>query len=183
MSALIFVFSAGNAVAKAKNGFGINAGVTRNIMDSTYTTGSASNPVGSTDSYSSSGVSLGIDYQITFPKQLTLNPFLMISSESTSLATQSSAIMGHSILGLQGRLWQGDFFVGVHGALYTETLTISGGASTTSETGSGQGLVVGWEPTNSRWSIMLQGDYATIKYPTQDVIWRGARFSVGYRWK
>ena len=183
LSVVIFFVCSGNALAKPKNGFGLNVGATRNLMDSTYTTGTASNALGSTESYTSSGVSLGIDYQIVFPKQLTLNPFLMISSESTSLASQAGAVMGHSILGLQGRLWQGDLFVGVHGGLYTETLSISGGTSTTSESGSGQGLVVGWEPTNSRWSVMLQGDYATIKYPNQDVIWRGARLSVGYRWK
>lgn len=177
----LFIYT-GNAFADPKNGFGISVGATKNMMNSTYTVGSVANPIGSTSTYDSSGVSLGIDYQITYPNHLTLNPFLIVSSETTSLSSQSGDTMGHNILGFQGRYWKGDFFVGVHAALYTETYSISG-VSTTSETGSGQGLVIGWEPTNRRWSLMLQGDYAPIKYANQDVNWAGARLSVGYRWK
>ncbi len=96
---------------------------------------------------------------------------------------QTGYTLGHSVLGLQGRYWTGDLFIGVHGALYTETTTTNTGTSSASQTGNGQGLIVGWEPSKSGWSIMLQGDSATFKYPDQDVTMTGVRLSVGYRWK
>lgn len=179
---VVFVVFTGNAMAEPKDGFGINVGGSGNFMTSTYTVGSVANPLGSTYNYKSSGGSVGMDYQIVFPNKLTLNPFVIVSSETTDLAGQSSSTMGHSVLGFQGRLWKGDVFVGVHGALYTESLTAANGTNTASETGSGQGLAVGWEPS-SGWSIVLQGDSAKFKYSNQDVNMTGARLSIGYRWK
>jgi hypothetical protein len=183
VSLALFVICTGNAMADPKNGFGINIGGTGNYMASTYTVGSIANPVGSTSNYKSSGASLGLDYQFVFPNNLTLNPFLMLSSESTDLATPTGSVMGHNILGLQGRQWAGDVFIGVHGAIYTETLTDSAGTSTVSESGNGVGIVVGWEPSRSGWSIMLHGDSAKFKYANQDVNMTGARLSIGYRFK
>jgi hypothetical protein len=182
LAALSGIFS-GNVMAEANSGFGINIGGSGNYMASTYTVGTVANPVGSTYNYNSSGSSLGIDYQIAFPNNLTLNPFLIVSNESTNLATQTGATMAHNVLGLQGRLWKGDFFLGVHGALYTETIATTAGTNIVSETGNGQGLAVGWEPSKGRWSIVLQGDSAKFKYPDQDVTMTGARLSLGYRWK
>jgi hypothetical protein len=183
ISLLLIDICTGYAMAEPKNGFGLNIGATSNIMNSTFTVASGTNTVGSTSSYNSSGASLGMDYQMVFPNNLTLNPFLMVSNESTNLTTQSDTVMEHNILGLQGRSWKGDLFVGVHGAIYTESTTTSSGTTTTSETGTGEGIVVGWEPSNGNWSIMLQGDSAKIKYANQDVNWTGARLSIGYRWK
>jgi len=179
---LLFVYS-NNAMAEPKAGLGINIGGTANYMASVYTVGSATNALNSTNNYRSSGTTFGMDYQIVFPNQLTLNPFVSLSSESTDLAGQSGNRMGHSILGLQGRQWKGDVFIGVHGAIYTESLNNSSGTSSTSETGSGVGLAVGWEPSGSRFSIALQGDSAQFKYSNQDVKLTGARLVVGYRWK
>jgi hypothetical protein len=183
MSLALFTLCTGNAMATPKDGFGINIGAAGHVMNSTYTVGSLANPLGSTATYNSSGMSLGMDYQIVYTEQLTLNPFLMVSNESTNLATPTDAVMAHNILGFQGRYWQGEFFVGVHGALYTESISSNTGTSSASETGSGQGIVVGWEPSHSNWSVMLQGDSAKIKYSNQDVNWNGARLSIGYRWK
>ncbi len=183
MSLPLFIVYSSNAMAEPKSGFGINIGGTANYMASIYTVASATNALNSTYNYKSSGATFGMDYQILFPKNLTLNPFISLSSESTDLAGQSGSIMGHSILGLQGRQWMGDVFIGVHGALYTESLNNSTGSSSASETGSGVGLAVGWEPSGSRFSIALQGDSAQFKYSNQDVKLTGAHLIVGYRWK
>jgi hypothetical protein len=58
----LFLIYSSNAMAEAKEGFGINIGGEANYMTSIYTVGSAANPINSTYNYKSSGATFGMDY-------------------------------------------------------------------------------------------------------------------------
>jgi hypothetical protein len=165
-------------VAAPLNGFSINAGGVSNSMTATLNTG------GSPYSYSSSGLSVGIDYQVALSENFTLNPFLMSSGESTAGSLKSGTTAGHGMLGLQLRYWISDVYIGGHFASYSEALVNSASnPTTTSGAGGGGGIVVGWEPLNSKWYLMGQYDSANLNFTDADVKLTGARISVGYRWK
>ena len=175
---VLLVLITDNAVAGPLNGFSINAGGVSNSMSATLNAG------GSPYSYISSGLSVGLDYQIAMSENISLNPFLMYSSESTSGTLKSGTTAGHGIFGLQLRYWINDVYIGGHFASYSEALVNSASnPTTTSGTGGGGGVVVGWEPANSKWYLMGQYDSANIKYTDADVKLTGARISIGYRWK
>lgn len=174
---LFFVFFAGTAFAEPKNGFGVNIGLADHSMKATFTQG----PPG-TASYSSSGLSLGIDYQIALSHYFSLNPFLMTSGESASGDVVSGTSASHGILGLQLRYWIDDMFIGGHIARYSEVLSNSNYGNT-SASGPGVGLVLGWEQHDGGLFFMGQLDSAKLAYDDADVKLTGFRLSVGYRWK
>ena len=168
----------GNAIAAPQNGFSLNAGAVNDNMSATII--ATGNPY----TYSSSGLSIGIDYQIAMSQNISLNPFLMSSGESTTGSLPSGTTAGHGIFGLQLRYWMNDVYVGGHIASYSEVLANSGNNSTSaSGTGGGGGIVVGWEPSNSKWYLMGQYDSANVKYSDANVKLTGTRISIGYRWK
>ena len=167
---MLFALLAGTAAAEPKNGFGLNGGLANHSRDC---------GPGCTAS-STSGLSLGIDYQFALSNNLSLSPFLMSSGETSS--NVSGITFGHGILGAQLRFWAGDMFFGGHLASYSEVIT-SGGVSL-SGNGGGAGLVAGWESPNSGWYAMGQLDSATIKYSGfLDTKLSAFRLSGGYRWK
>lgn len=172
------LIAAGNAYAAPKNGFGVNIGASSQSMD-----GSLKAQYGGYDvSYTSSGLSLGADYQIALSDTFSLNPFLMSSSENTSGDLKSGTTVGHGILGLQLRHWLDDFFIGGQIARYTEALVYDGG-STTTGAGTGFGIAAGWEKADGGLFILCQLDKASLAYSDADVNLTGFRLSVGYRWK
>jgi hypothetical protein len=174
---MFFVFFASTAFAEPKNGFGVNAGLASHSMKATFTQGTPG-----TASYSSSGLSLGIDYQIALSDHFSLNPFLMTSGESASGDVVSGTSAGHGILGLQLRYWLDDLFMGAHLARYTEVLSNSNYGNT-SAAGPGIGLVLGWEKHDGGLFVMGQLDSAKVAYADADVKLTGFRLSIGYRWK
>ena len=170
-SALLFASLAGTAAAEPKNGFGLNAGLASHSM----------NDPGS--SYSSAGLSIGVDYQIALSDKLSINPFLMSSGETTNA---SGITAGHGILGVQLRYWVDDMFFGGHLGGYSEVQTASSGSFSVSASGSGggAGLVAGWEKPDGGLYVMGQLDSATIKYSGfADTKLSAFRLSAGYRWK
>ena len=179
--ALLLLFSAGAAFADPKSGFSVNAGLASHSM-------SIANAAPAF-SYDSSGLSLGIDYQIALSKSFSLNPFLMTSGETVSgycsgglCASPSTEVTsGHGIIGLQLRYWINDIFVGGHITSYSEVL--DNGTSNVNASGPGAGLAVGWEKHDGGLYVMGQLDGATLKYSDADVDLSGVRLSVGYRWK
>jgi len=174
--AALFVLFTGTALAEPKNGFSLNAGLASHSMEDQCTGFGCSK-------YNSSGISLGLDYQIALQNNFSINPFLMTSGEATN---QSNVTAGHGILGLQLRYWVGDAFFGGHLGRYTEVLTASSGSVSASISGSGGGfgLVGGWENPDGGLYVMGQIDGATIKYSGYaDTKLSGFRLSVGYRWK
>lgn len=171
---LLFVFLTGIALAEPKSGFSLNAGLASHTMT----------PPGGGTSYSSSGLSLGLDYQIALAKHFSLNPFLMTSAESRSVSGVNASV-GHGILGLQLRYWAGNMFFGGHVGSYSEaqTVTVGSVSVTTSGSGGGAGLVAGWENPNGGFYAMGQLDSANIQYSNSEVNLAGFRLSLGYRWK
>lgn len=188
---MLLIISEGNAFAAAESGFGLNAGRTSNQMSGT------TKPGGTAYSYSSFGLSIGMDYQIALSDSFSISPMLIVSAEESLTSTlQAGTIFsgpqppnsaGHGILGLQFRYWIDDMFIGGHVGSYTEFLSnINPNTNTTTDTigeGVGRGLVVGWEPSKSKWFLMGQIDTANIDYTSAKVKLTGTRVSVGYRWK
>ncbi len=166
-AAILFALQTGTAVAGPKNGFGLNAGLTSHTMDCNCLPDS------------SSGLSLGLDYQFALSDTFSISPFLMSSGESTNL---SGVTAGHGILGVQLRFWAGDVFFGGHIGSYSEVL--SANSVSISGSGGGAGLVAGWENPNGGMYWMGQLDSANIAYSGfPDYKLHGMRLSIGYRWK
>lgn len=189
---VLSLLAAGNALAAPESGFGLNLGTSSHRMDGTMMAG------GTTYSYSSSGgINIGMDYQFAVSDHFSINPIFMISSgESLSSTTQAGTVFsgaqppdsaGHGILALQLRYWMGDVFIGGHVGSYAEFLSnANSNTNTTTSTvgeGMGRGLVIGWEPSKSRWSLTGQIDTASIDYTNTNVKMVGTRINIGYRWK
>ncbi len=89
------------------------------------------------------------------------------------------------MFGLQFRYWISDVFIGAHLANYNEVLsyTVGNVTTSTSVSGGGLGLVLGWENPNGRMFVVGQLDSANLKYPTSTNKLSGFRLSLGYRWK
>lgn len=167
--AMLFALLTGTALAEPRNGFGLNAGLANH---SRGCNGCAAS--------STSGLSLGLDYQFALSDKLSISPFLMSSGETSS--NVSDVTVGHGILGVQLRYWAGDMFFGGHLASYSEVLT--SGAASLSGNGGGAGLVAGWENPDGGLYVMGQLDSATVKYSgLADIKLSAFRLSGGYRWK
>lgn len=181
-AALALAMFAGTAQAAPQNGFSVNGGLISSSVNTTVTGGLFT---GLAYSYSGSGLSLGMDYQIALGQNFSLNPFLMLSGETIS-GLGNNITGNHSILGLQARYWfaQG-VFVGGHVGSYSETVTANGTNVTvsTSASGPGAGLVAGWENPNGGLYFMGQIDSAKLNYTNTDTKMTDVRLSVGYRWK
>jgi hypothetical protein len=167
-TAMLFALLTGTAVAEPKNGFGLNAGLASHSRDCGGCAGS-----------STSGLSIGLDYQFALSDKFSLSPFLMTSAESTSV---SGITAGHGILGAQLRYWVGEMFFGGHLGVYSEVLV--NGPTSLSGSGVGGGLVAGWEKQDGGLYFMGQLDSATVAYSgLGDVPFTAFRLSAGYRWK
>jgi len=161
-------------VAEPKNGFGLNAGLVSHSRDCGGCAGS-----------STSGLSIGLDYQFALSDNWSISPFLMTSGETSKNVPGTT--VNHGILGAQLRYWAGDMFFGGHLGSYSEVITATVGSISASISGSGggAGLVAGWEKPDGGLYVMGQLDSATIDYPspTADVKFSAFRLSAGYRWK
>lgn len=174
-------FSAQALAEQPANGFGLFAGVSSHAM-------TPKPQIGTSADYSSSGLSLGIDYQFGLGESFSLNPFLMSAGERVSGGITDSTA-GHGILGVEGRYWMNsEYFLGAHVGSYSEVLQSNSSNVSTSASGGGFGLTAGWE-NSARDSafggifVTLQVDKAKIRYDNADVELSGMRLQVGYRWK
>lgn len=161
------------ALAEPKQGFGLFGGTASHERSS-----------GGTSLLGSSGLSIGVDYQIPISEFVSFNPFLESSAESVESCDGCTA--GHGILGLQLRVWLGDVFIGGHVGNYSEVITIDTGFGTFDFTGSGTGAgaVIGWEGSDGGLFLALQVDSATISYDfAADTDLTSTRLHIGYRWK
>ncbi len=179
--AVLLALHAGAACADARSGFSLNAGLANNKMDATVTVNPGPAQFSYNTTYTGTGLSLGLDYQIAVSPRFSINPFLMSSSESVS-GMVSGTTAGHAIWGIQLRYWVGDVFVGGHLGRYTEAL-LNSNLPTTRASGNGGGLVLGWEAADSGLYVMGQLDSAKWQYVDANVKLSGFRASVGYRWK
>jgi len=174
---ILLALPTGTAAAAPQKGFSLDFGIARHTIKP--------------DCYlcvtSTRGNSYGMDVQIPVSDKLSINPFLMMSSEFTNVNIPDSKVSAnHMILGVQLRYWVNNIFFGGHVGRYVESIEISSGPklSYVSGGGWGLGLVAGWESPNSGWYMMGQVDSAVLKYlsPPDNKL-SGFRLSVGYRWK
>jgi len=188
---MVFAMSADKALAEPGNGFSINSGLTSHNMSGT------TSPAGAAYSYSSSGLSVGMDYQFALSDNFSISPIFIISVGESLISTPQAGTVfsgiqapdsaGHGIFGLQLKYWIDDVFIGGHVGSYAEFLSsTNSNTNTTTNTigeGIGKGLVVGWAPSQSKWFLMGQVDSANIDYLNSKVKLTGTRISIGYRWK
>lgn len=140
---LLLCLWAGQAQAAPDNGFGLYLGAVSSSDSSLYGT--------------STGGLVGADVQFMVNDRWSLNPFLLLGSESTDRSFDAD----HGEGGLQARYWMtNNWFLGGE-LLEQDTLLRRGGTVGTSTYGPGIGVVAGWE-SDSHWSVLLAAKYMTM---------------------
>lgn len=163
-----------SAWAKPNQGLALYGGIASHTMSGTITGGTSIEA-------SSSGLSLGLDYQLPVTEDISINFFLLSSSESYSSTPSAGwSSSGHAIFGVQTRFWIDEYFVGGHLGSYTEVVTDATGSFSSGGNGSGFGITGGWENANGL-SITAQYDMATISYSDVEFDMTGIRVHVGWR--
>ena len=177
---LVIMAFTGAAWAGPEDGFGLAIGSASHDNTGKFTEGSFK---GLEFDYTSSGLSLAIDYQFTLNDAFSLNILYQASSETVDSKDLSATDAGHGIVGLQLRLWFDALFVGGHVGSYSEVLTFEdalGEEQSISGSGTGYGAVVGIEGDGGLF-LTGQVDFATIQYADAETDLMGTR--IGYRWR
>jgi len=127
----------------------------------------------------SNGGLVGADVQFMVNDRWSLNPYLLLGSESTD----SSFDLVHGEGGVQVRYWMtGNWFLG--GEVFEQdSLLKRGGTVGTSTYGPGIGVLAGWE-SDSHWSVMLATKYmnmpgtvyGAVSYRSEALLLIGYRF-------
>lgn len=170
---LALLNSSQSAWAEAKNGLGIYIGGAFHTMSGTV------DLIGNVEA-SSSGFSLGIDYQFALVDTASLGLFVLSSSEFyNSTLDVEWTYSSHVIYGIQYRFWISEIFLGVHVGKYTEVLSDNLDNSIAGS-GNGAGITVGWEGEKG-FFLAIQADTATIVYPDTEFKVIGVRLHVGRR--
>lgn len=170
---VLFWMFLGTAQA-GQNGFGLYGGIASH----------SDAVVGGGPKYSSSGISLGLDYQMMIGQRFSLDFFLMSSYETTAgNPPPGYDTAGHGILGVSARFWFGNFFFGPHIGSYSEVL-YDPSLNTISGANPGAGISFGMEWPSGLFFmgqvdniLSLPMDGAFI----YDVDVRAFRMQVGYR--
>ena len=169
VAGILFVFSVGPASA-ARQAFGVFGGLTfSNISD----------PDIDADV---DGTAFGADFQIDVAEDVTVNPFLMISSETGTAdfgGITFDVEADLTIIGAEVRFWFDDIFVGPLIGQFDGEVTLSGGGGslTASDTAIGIGGVFGWE---SEQGLSVRGMIASVAFD-DSVDYFTTRILVGFR--
>lgn len=162
---LVFLLLAGGffnstALAEAESGFGMMAGVTDTSIKPELG-----------NKIDASGPSFGIDYQIPLGEMFSVNPFYILSRENGSSLDTDGTIdtvdLDTAALGVQLRLWIGEFYAGVHAAQYDVDIS-SNGVKVLRQDDTGFGLAVGYENPNG-FSIFLRTEAVTVELPADPI--------------
>ena len=159
------------AQAAPDNGFGLYLGALSSSDSKLYGT--------------STGGLIGADVQFMVNDRWSLNPFLLLGSESTD---RNGLDVIHGEGGLQARYWMTDnWFLGgevfEQDSLLRQTSTTGGSTVGTSTYGPGAGVFAGWEG-DSHWSVMLAAkymslpgtSYSSLSYRSEALLLIGYRF-------
>ena len=159
------------AQAAPDNGFGLFVGGLSSSDSSLYGT--------------STGGFVQADVQFMVNDRWSLNPFLLLGSESTDRIFDSNGRtldVVHGEGGLQARYWMtSQWFLG--GEVFEQdSLLTRGGTVGTSTYGPGIGVAAGWE-SDSHWSVMLATKYMNMPGTVYGAVsWRSeALLLIGYR--
>lgn len=133
------------------------------------------------DDYDSNGFVLGGDYQLPVDSRLSLNPFVAFAFGGTDNLRQDPGIV-HTQLGLEGRLWLRNFYIGPHAGFMTQA--IDGDNYERDGSGLAYGLVLGLESSSGTY---LEGRFVRGRdldvWSGTDVDVRGLRLNLGYRFR
>ncbi|MFI5400583.1 MAG: CsgG/HfaB family protein [SAR324 cluster bacterium] len=138
-----------------KQGFGIALGTGS-------TSGTATFSGGATATYTIQGIALGADYQWAISEKFSAGVYLRVTSgnvggdEATSYKTGSSGGLGGEI-----RYWFDQAFIGGLVGVASTTLSASSTASDLTESGSGIGLVAGYEWL-AGWHVLVSIESASL---------------------
>jgi hypothetical protein len=136
------------ARAEANNGLGMMLGYANHTTED-------SSPVAT---YHSVGATFGLDYQFALGGLLSINPVFQFTFESGSNLGSTT----HRSVGLEGRIWLGNTFVGAQAAHITEFRSNFFGA-TTSGDGSGTAVTLGYQ-TESKLFIELEVNHSNVDF-------------------
>ena len=156
LSFLIFSFG---AEASPQNGFGAYLGV-----------------IGAREkTVNSLGLNTAIDAQFTVNEKYSLNPYLMISAEKNSDKNRVSDL----IIGIQGRKWYQEKFVGVHLLLHTRVIYNHGHTLATAY-GPGLGGILAGIEYPSGWGS--EGQFNLLEGGPKGQIRNAVTINLTYRW-
>ncbi|HKI99456.1 MAG TPA: outer membrane beta-barrel protein [bacterium] len=136
--------------------------------------------------YKSSGLGLGVDFQYPLGDKLSVNPFYMLSAETSSQLVSGNSV-SNDILGVQIRFWPNDnLFVGAHLGLYGQS--VDAPSVSASGSGFGFGVAAGYEQEINQKIILLanlQYDSASSLsvFSDTDIDLTGTRLNIGVRIK
>ncbi|MDH4247927.1 MAG: hypothetical protein OEW39_08925 [Deltaproteobacteria bacterium] len=162
-----------------EKGFGLYGGMASHSSKGTINPGYLG--AGLSFSYSSSGTSIGFDYQFPIGDSFSINPFLMSSSETGSGDLNPGTSVGHGIFGVEIRYWMSTVFLGFHVGNYSEVLINSQSSTSVGGAGTGFGATIGWD-NGGGWFVSAQTDSASLIYADANVEMSGIRLQVGYHW-
>lgn len=156
---------AGQAQAAPDNGFGIYLGAVSSRDSTLYG--------------NSNGGLIAADAQFMLNQRWSLNPYLLLDSETTDQTFDIENGEG----GLQARYWLGSSGFVAAQFLFHDTLFTHNGTVSSSRYGPGIGMAAGWE-ADSRWSIMLAANVYRIagSFGGTATTRSEAMLLVGYRW-
>lgn len=155
----------GAAEAAPDNGFGFYLGALSSRDSSLYG--------------NSNGGLVAVDAQFVLNERWSLNPYLLLDSESTGHSFDIENGEG----GLQARYWVGGNTFVAPQFLFHDTLLKQGGTVSSSLYGPGIGAAAGWEGDN-HWSVMLAANVFRLAgaYGSPATTRSEAMLLVGYRW-
>ena len=164
VAALLLCLWGVQAQAAPDNGFGIYLGAISSRDSALYG--------------NSHGGFVQADVQFMVNERWSLNPYLLLGSESTDTPFDIETGEG----GLQARYWMGSVFLGGQ-FLFHDTLFKRGGTVGSSVYGPGLGLGAGWE-SDSHWSISLAANaYRLVgAYGHAGTTRSEAMLLIGYHW-
>ena len=166
-AALLLLACAWTGVARAapENGFGFYLGAVSSRDSSLYG--------------NSNGGLMAVDAQFILNERWSLNPYLLLDSESTDHSFNIENGEG----GLQARYWMGGNTFIAPQFLFHDTLLKQSGTVSSSLYGPGIGAAAGWEG-DSHWSVMLAANVFRLAgaYGSPATTRSEAMLLIGYRW-
>jgi hypothetical protein len=158
----------GSAWAGAESGLGIFFDY---VSDSMQDTGS------STSDDHAAGIGIGLDFQIAIGGIVSINPMAMFSFQPSGVQADT---YGHQFLGVEGRVWFNNAFIGARTGQYQQHRSGFLGLGGETGSGSGWGVTLGSENDNGTFFAVLW-DEAAVDFDTYSTDIKGYKLLIGKR--